>query len=599
MVGRSESFDPLRADPRTLLPLAAEDLAAYSAAVFPGLELARHTVALIGLFEDAERRVTAGPSLLSRVSPSRPKPPREIVVLPPQHGKSTAAMLAACWFLGRNPGLSVIWCSYGAELSEDAGRRVRDILSSDLHRAIFPTCCAAGDSAAQHRVNLTAGGSFYAVGRGGAITGRAATGLLILDDMLKDRDEAFSETIRRGLHEWFRHVAYTRLSPSAGCICIGTRWHEADLLGWLLSEHSGEGWRLLHLPAIAEANDALGRAEGQPLWPERFSAEELESRRRQMGSSAFVALYQGRPSAASRTVFRREWFRTYREAPASFSKVVQSWDTAFKTGAENDFSACTTWGVTDSGYYLLSVWRGRVEFPELKRQFANQAEQWHPHVILVEDKASGQSLIQELKQATTLPVLPVKVDSDKRARAEAVTPLFEAGKVFFPESAPWLNDYTDELATFPAGAHDDCVDSTTQALNYLREQPWPSGIFAWYRDEAEAIRSVDTDRAIQPQEEKDRAFNRLGRVGQVRDLGKVAVPDQAPGCPKCANKYPSGTGGGLQEVQRVRALVDGGHGPAGERSQGAQAVMSPLARRPDLDACQCSAFEFHNRPGLY
>ena len=153
-----------------------------------------------------------------------------------------------------------------------------------------------------------------------------------------------------------------------------------------------------------------------------------------------------------------------------FSQIVQSWDTAFKKGADNSFSVCGTWGLTENGYYLLSVWRGRVEFPELRRVLIAQAEEWKPNAILVEDRASGQSLLQELKSATTLPVLPVKADSDKLSRAQAVTAIVEAGKVYLPEQASWLNEYIDEMASFPMGLYDDQVDSTTQALNYFRER---------------------------------------------------------------------------------------------------------------------------------
>ena len=159
----------------------------------------------------------------------------------------------------------------------------------------------------------------------------------------------------------------------------------------------------------------------------------------------------------------------FREQPAC-TRIVQSWDTAFKTGCDNDYSVCTTWGVSGSAYFLLWFWRGRVEFPELKKRMAWLAQEWKPNQILVEDLASGQSLIQELKYSTALPIIPIKVDRDKLARAQAVTPLIEAGKVFLPESVPWLNQYIDELAAFPTGAHDDAVDSTTQALNYLRHQ---------------------------------------------------------------------------------------------------------------------------------
>ena len=182
-----------------------------------------------------------------------------------------------------------------------------------------------------------------------------------------------------------------------------------------------------------------------------------------------MSLYQQRPVAALGVIFRREWWCNYHDQP-TYTRIVQSWDTGYKSGRDNDFSVCTTWGENATGYYLLWVWRGRVEFPELKRRVAWLADQWKPRVILIEDRASGQSLIQELKHSNNLPILPVKVDTDKETRAHAVTPLIEAGKVFLPESAPWLNDYVDELANFPNGVYDDAVDSTMQALNYMRQR---------------------------------------------------------------------------------------------------------------------------------
>jgi predicted phage terminase large subunit-like protein len=292
--------------------------------------------------------------------------------------------------------------------------------------------------------------------------------LLLLDDPIKDRDEANSETTRKSLHEWFASVAYTRLMPGGAVIVIQTRWHEDDLAGWLLREHGSENWDVLSLPAIAE-HDENFRKEGDALWPERFPLADLNRIREAVGGAAWASLYQQRPAAAEGAIFKREWWRPYSELP-EFSQIVQSWDTAFKKGAETSYSVCTTWGVAENGYFLLSVWRNRVEFPELRHTLVMLADQWQPTAILVEDRASGQSLIQELKSATTLPVLAVRVDSDKLSRAQAVTPLVEAGKVFVPESASWLSDYIDELAAFPMGNYDDAVDSTTQALNYFRER---------------------------------------------------------------------------------------------------------------------------------
>jgi predicted phage terminase large subunit-like protein len=434
-----------------VIALAADDLALYAMAQWPRFQLAAHHALLVDKLEAAAR------GEISRL----------MIFMPPRHGKSLiSTQNFPAWYLGKFPHKSIITASYSQDLADDFGRRVRNLVSNDVHQAIFPGFAMAGDSRSMRRFDTMRGGSYYATGRGGPITGRGAD-LLLIDDPLKDSEEARSETIRRGLHEWYQHTAYTRLAPGGVVVIIQTRWHSDDLAGWLLREHPEENWQVLTLPAIAEVDEGFRKA-GQALWPSRYPSLALKVIRAAIGGAAWASLYQQRPSAAEGAVFKREWFRTYREVPTAFTKILQSWDTAFKTGAENDFSVCTTWGATQVGYYLLSLWRAKVEFPELKRQFAHQAEAWRPHVILVEDKASGQSLIQELKLASPFPVLPVKVDSDKRTRAEAVTPLFEAGKVFLPEAAPWLTDFIDELASFDSAVHDDQVDSTTQALNYLR-----------------------------------------------------------------------------------------------------------------------------------
>ena len=219
------------------------------------------------------------------------------------------------------------------------------------------------------------------------------------------------------------------------------------------------------MPAIAEEDEGW-RKEGEALWPARFPLETLRVIKSAIGSSAWASLYQQRPAAAEGQIFRREWWQHFTVQPM-LGRTIQSWDCAFKAGRENDYSVCTTWIATERGYFLLSLWRGRVEFPELKRQLMSQAEAWSPSAILVEDSASGQSLIQEL-QTTNQPIIRVKPDSDKISRAQAVTPLIESGRVFLPESAGWLEDFEDELAAFPSAAHDDAVDSLTQALNYLR-----------------------------------------------------------------------------------------------------------------------------------
>ncbi len=469
----------MASDAGSILLLAAQDLACYAFALRRDFELAAHHRLIIETLEAVERGDIK----------------RLVVVLPPRSGKTLlVSQLFPAWFLGRNPQKSVISCTYGQDLSDDSGRKVRNFALSDISRAIFPTLELRADSTSMRRFDTTMGGSYYAVGRGGPVTGRGCD-LLICDDLLKDAEEARSELIRKNLHEWYKHVARTRLTTHGAIVLVGTRWHDDDLIGHVLREHPEENWKVLNLPAIAEANDALGRDEGEPLWPEKFPLATIEQIRQAIGPRAWASLYQGRPTEAEGALFKREWFRTYREMPGSFEKIVQSWDCAVKTGAANDYSVGTTWGVTANGYYLLALYRARMEFPELKRQVIRQADEWKPHAILIEDASAGASAIQELKVSTRFPVLAIKAEGSKISRAEAVTPMFESGRVFLPEGAAWPSDFMDELCAFPAGAHDDIVDSATMALNYLRGDPL-GGLFELYRDQAKAIRDGEFDSGV-------------------------------------------------------------------------------------------------------
>jgi predicted phage terminase large subunit-like protein len=416
---------------------------------------------------------------------------RLMIFCPPRHGKTTwGTQLFPAWYLGKHPDRSIITATYGQDLADDFGRKVRNLVTAPLHQAIFPDCRLADDASSMRRFGTTAGGVYYAVGREGPITGRGAH-LFIIDDPLKGPEEAHSETVRRALHDWYTSVAYTRLQPGAATVIIQTRWHQDDLAGWLLREHADEGWEVISLPAIAEIDEHFRRV-GEALWPEQFPVEALQQIRTAIGEQAWARLYQQQPAAAEGVIFKREWWRLYLEPPQLFKRIVQSWDTGFKAGAENDYSVCTTWGVADNGYYLLWLWRGRVEFPELKRKLKSLAEQYNPNAILIEDKASGQSLIQELRSETSLPIRAVRADSDKVTRAHAVTPLIEAGRVFLPEDAAWLADYLEELSAFPNGLHDDAVDSTTQALNYLRK-PSTTGIIDYYEQESERMQREEEE----------------------------------------------------------------------------------------------------------
>jgi len=376
---------------------------------------------------------------------------------PPRHGKSELSSVRfPAWLLERNSSTRIIVGSYNQQLANTFSRKTRRICEG---RITF-----SKDRTAVEDWETVSDGGYKAVGVGSGVTGRGANGLII-DDPVKSREEANSKTYRDRCWDWYKEDLYTRLEPGAWELLQMTRWHQDDLAGRILASEDGPNWTVISLPAFAEADDSLGRAEGEALCPDRFNREELLAIQQVLGS-AFQALYQQRPTAIEGSIFKREWWQYYREAP-EFSRIVQSWDTAFKKGKENDPSCCLTWGEAKNGYYLLDRWNQRVEYPELKRTAKQANNIWKPNAVLVEDKASGQSLIQELKRETKIPVLAINPDADKVARANSVTPLCEAGKVFLPENASWILEFVDQMATFPNADHDEDADCTSQALSYL------------------------------------------------------------------------------------------------------------------------------------
>jgi predicted phage terminase large subunit-like protein len=431
---------------------ARNSLAAYGSAVWPKFELAPHHRKLVEALQRCEDGTFD----------------RLIITFPPRHGKSAiASQIFPAWFLGLHPELSIISASYGAELATDFGRRVRNYVASEMHLKIFPQCIIADDSNAVHRFNTTAGGSYFALGSGGAVTGRGGD-LIILDDLIKSNEEAGSSAYRRNLQSWFESVLYPRLEPGGRLVIVSTRWHENDLIGWLLKEHSAEAWKVLNFTAIAEEHEGW-RQPGEALWPARFPLDALMRIKAAIGSASWTALYQGRPAPAEGNIFHREWFRRYSQPPADIHRIAFSLDTAFKTSTTSDYSVVMVIGENRTGYHILHVARARLEFPALQEQVRQLAGIWHPHAVLVEDHASGQSLIQSLQSDTRLPILPVKSGGvDKISRAAAAAPMVEAGRVYLPTTAPWLADFEDELASFPVAQFDDQVDSLVQFLNWAR-----------------------------------------------------------------------------------------------------------------------------------
>ena len=278
-------------------------------------------------------------------------------------------------------------------------------------------------------------------------------------------------------YDWFTDDVMTRLEPRGQVMLTQTRWGDGDLSGMIDNSEDAGRWVTVNLPALAEKNDPLGRKEGEALCPERYDVAALHKIKKTMGQT-FYALYQGRPVSQEGAIFKTNYWQYYTELPPKeeWKRIIMSLDTAFKTGESNDYSACIVGIETIDKLYIVDVLREKLEFPDLKRRVVNMADNYKPNVILVEDKASGQSLIQDLKRGTMLPIVPVKVDKDKETRAWAAVGMAESGNVYLPNNAPWLNSFIDELSRFPAGEYDDQLDGTTQLINYVRV-PAPMGIW--------------------------------------------------------------------------------------------------------------------------
>lgn len=369
------------------------------------------------------------------------------------------------WYLGRNPERQIIFSTYSQEFAEDLGRRVRNWIKDPLYQAIFPDIHLATDSKAVSRFSVGDRGAYFAVGVGASITGRGAD-LLLIDDPLKGREEADSETIRRRLKDWYSSVAYTRLMPGGAIVVIQTRWHPDDLSGWILSEHDHEKWDVLSLPAISDKNEAL--------WPEWYPLPDLERIKATLPARDWSALYQQSPIVDGGNILKRKWWREWPEKRApECSYIIQSWDTAFsdKDSKTNSYSARTTWGVFKDrqdkpAAILIDAWRGRVDYPDLRKEALTAYQKQQPDCVLIEKKASGQSLIQDLRRAG-LPIAEYQPDRDKVARAYAVQAMLEGGQIYYP-ARKWTDDVITECEQFPNGTTADYVDTCTQAWLRIR-----------------------------------------------------------------------------------------------------------------------------------
>jgi predicted phage terminase large subunit-like protein len=410
---------------------------------------------------------------------------RLIINIPPRYSKTEIAVVNfIAWAIGLAPDSEFIHVSYGARLAAGNSTRARDLVRAEWYRDLFPELALNPEKQANDDWRTMQGGVVYATGAGGTITGFGAGkkrpgfgGAIIVDDPHKAA-EATSDLMRQNVIDWFKSTLESRRnSPETPIIIIMQRLHEEDLAGWLLGGGNGEEWEHLCIPALNDPPVPFWPADApEELWPATHTNADLR-RMEKSKPYEFAGQYMQSPAPLGGGIFKTEWWQYFRpEALPPLRRVIQSWDTAFKTKTANDYSVCTTWGEAENGnYYLVDVWKNKVEFPELKRMVASKAaQQWgglSVSAILVEDKASGQSLIQELRRETALSIIAIQVEADKITRAFAATPKIEAQRVFLPEGASWVADYVASLGAFPNATHDDDVDSTTQALSYLSNNP--------------------------------------------------------------------------------------------------------------------------------
>jgi predicted phage terminase large subunit-like protein len=410
---------------------------------------------------------------------------RLIVNIPPRHLKSHAVSIAfPAWVLGHHPAKQILSVTYAQEFSETLARNSRNLMQSAFYQGLFDTRISRGREAISD-FETTNGGFRFATSIGGVLTGRGAD-IIVIDEPLK-ADDALSEARRRSVNEWYDNTLRSRLnSQEHGAIIIVMQRLHADDLVAHVRRH--ETWDVLSFPAIAEQDETyefptpygrkrVGRKTGEILHPARLPTTALEDLRQGMTEYNFAAHYQQDPQPASGNIVKREWLKFYgpKDKPEKFDQIIQSWDTANKDTELSDYSVCTTWGWKDRKLYLLNVYRRKLDFPNLKKAVRELAELHKANVVLIEDKASGTSLIQELRAEhfSRVQAAP-NIDGDKIMRLRAQTAKLEGEFVLFPKEAPWLHAYLSELLAFPNSRYDDQVDSTVFALAWSTSKRPPA-----------------------------------------------------------------------------------------------------------------------------
>ena len=397
---------------------------------------------------------------------------RLIINMPPRHTKSEfASYLFPAWFLGKFPQKKIIQTAHTAELAVGFGRKVRNLVNMQEYQDIFPTKLSS-DSKAAGRWNTDKGGDYFAIGVGGAVTGKGADVLIIDDPHSEQEAMQGNPEVYDRVYEWYSSGPRQRLQPGGAIVLVMTRWNTKDLTGALLKaqgETKADKWELIEFPAILPS--------GKPVWPEFWKLEELEGVKSSISLQKWNAQWMQNPTSEEGAIIKREWWQKWEhDYIPPLQHVIQSYDTAFMKKETADYSAITTWGVfynnEDSGpqLILLDAIKDRFEFPELRRIAYQQYQYWQPETVLVEAKASGLPLTYELRKMG-IPVINYTPSrgNDKHTRVNAVAPLFESGQIWAPVDKEFAQEVIEECAAFPYGDHDDLVDSMTQAVMRFRQ----------------------------------------------------------------------------------------------------------------------------------
>ena len=463
--------------------LAGERFLPFVRWCWPDFILGRHHEVMADTFERIERGELK----------------RAIINMAPRHTKSKfASYLLPSWYLGRHPTAKILEGSHKVELAAGFGREMRNLIVSDTYQQVFPGVTLSKDSRATHRWSTAQGGEFFAIGTTGGAAGRGGD-LVIIDDPHSEQDVLKNaEANFEKVWQWYLAGPRQRLQPNAAILVVMTRWGARDLTGMLLQqaveEELGEQWEVIELPAILPS--------GEPLWPEYWSIEELNRTRATLPISRWQAQYQQSPTSEEGAIIKREWWQDWREPnPPACDFIVQSWDTAFSEKQVSNRSACITWGLFHyktrgenprlvNGIMLLDAWAGRLNFPELKQQAYRLYMQWAPDSLVVEGRATGKPLVQELWRMG-IPVsdpTPAR-GADKITRTNAIADLFSTGTIYAPLGRRWVEEVREEMAAFPHGQYDDLHDAAVQGLFRFRQ----GGLIRIASDETEQ-ESRDEDR---------------------------------------------------------------------------------------------------------